>query len=558
MEFPTLPRPASAGPLPWKDLAAWPSVPELLSQTAARFGDRAAFTSFDPERHTLTYRDVLAQVRLGAGALRRRGIQPGDRVGLSGKNSPEWGLAFFSILFADAVVVPLDATLSGDEVKNLLGASGAKLYWAEVDRREALAQAGVPAGVELLPLEAQPQAGAAGEPLAGNPARRGNDLAALMYTSGTTGNPKGVMLTHQNLVSDVYLAQFQMPLYHTDVFYALLPIHHSYTLAAVFLEAVCVGAEVVFGKKMVVAQILKDLKDAQVTMFLGVPLLFNRLLAGILKGIKEKGPVVNGILRGLMALSGFIKKTTGMNPGKALFGTVLAKAGLANIRICISGGGPLPASTFRGFNQLGIDFVQGYGLTETSPIVTINPVWHYKETSVGALLPQVEIKILDPDEKGQGVIALRGPMVMPGYYQNAEATAEVLSADGWLNTGDVGWVDSEHYVYLTGRAKNLIVTEGGKNVYPEEIEDRFQLYPEVDQILVRGYLLDEATRAEGIEAVIYPNQDAAVGATPERLAAIITEVNAGLHTWQKITKTTFVVQAMEMTSTKKIKRFAVG
>ncbi|MEI8094482.1 MAG: AMP-binding protein [Spirochaetales bacterium] len=555
MDIPNLaPRPARVGPAPWSHLAAWPSLPEMFTQTAQKFPDRACFTVFDPDEEHITYARAHQRMLVWAADLRRRGVAPGDRVGLCGKNSPEWALGFFAILFCDAVVVPLDASLKGEEVRALLVASGARMLWADQDRLEVLTQAGIPDGVQLLSLEASPEPALA--PLAA-PLRRGDDLAALLYTSGTTGNPKGVMLTHENLVSDAFLAQYNMPLFPTDVFYALLPIHHSYTLVAVFLVSMSCGAEVVFGKKMVVSQILKDLKQAKVTMFLGVPLLFNRLLAGILKGIKDKGPVVNGVLRFLMSVSGLLKKTTGLNPGKALFGAVLSQAGLADIRICISGGGPLPASTFRGFNQLGVDFVQGYGLTETSPIVTINPTWHYKETSVGSLIPQVELKILEPDSNGQGVIALRGPMVMKGYYQNPEATAEVLSSDGWLNTGDVGYIDDEHYVYLTGRAKNLIVTEGGKNVYPEEIEDRFQLFSEVDQILVRGYVVDEATRAEGIEAVIYPQQEPK-RPTDERLAAIVSEVNTGLHVWQKITKTTFVAEPMEMTSTKKIKRFTVG
>jgi long-chain acyl-CoA synthetase len=556
MDFPNLPpRPANAGVLPWAHLERWPSVPQLFAQTVAKHGERRCLTSFDPARNTLTYAQTSEKVKLWAGGLRALGVVPGDRVALCGKNSPDWAVGFLAILQADAIVVPLDVTLRADELQPLLTASGATVFLADRDRHEGLHTACPPIGVTLIDLETGPPAAA---PLKGDPLRRGTDLAALMYTSGTTGNPKGVMLSHENLVSDVFLSQYHMPLYPTDVFYALLPIHHSYTLLAVFLESMAVGCEVVFGKKMVVAQILKDLKEAQVTMFLGVPLLFNRLLAGILKGIADKGPVVNGVLRGLMGLSGFIKKTTGLNPGKSLFGAVLAQAGLSHIRVCISGGGPLPASTFRGFNQLGLDFVQGYGLTETSPIVTLNPVWHYKEASVGALVPGVQVKVLDPDQNGQGVLALKGPMVMQGYYQNPEATAEVLTPDGWLNTGDVGWVDTENYVYLTGRAKNLIVTEGGKNVYPEEIEDRFQLFTEVEQVLIRGYIAEEATRAEGIEAVVYPSQEPALSPTPERLNAIVSEVNGTLHSWQKITRVSFRDQPMEVTSTRKIKRFTVG
>jgi long-chain acyl-CoA synthetase len=304
-------------------------------------------------------------------------------------------------------------------------------------------------------------------------------------------------------------------------------------------------------------------------MFLGVPMLFNKLLNGIMRGIREKGVVVYGLIRGLMWISGFIKKTTGINPGKSLFGSILEKASLRSIRICISGGGPLAPVVFRQYNQLGIDFVQGYGLTETSPILTLNPKDHYKETSVGKVIPQAEMRILDPDERGVGEIIVKGPMVMQGYYEMPEETAEVFTEDGFFRTGDVGYLDRENYLYLTGRAKNLIVGEGGKNVYPEEIENAFQLYGEIDQIMVRGYPSEGPLGGEEIEALVYPDKDFFAGSgggadgtsgtdIAERIRAIVAEVNKEqLQSYQRISRTTILDEPMEMTSTKKIKRQTV-
>jgi long-chain acyl-CoA synthetase len=371
------------------------------------------------------------------------------------------------------------------------------------------------------------------------------------------GQPKGVMLTHANFSSDCFLSQNHLNIFATDVFYALLPIHHSYTMLAVFIEAISVGAEVVFARKLAVTQMLRDFKQAGVTMFLGVPLLFNKLLAGILDGVKKKGPVVYGLIRAMMAVSGVVKKTTGINPGKFLFHSLLDRASLATMRICISGGGPLAPSVFRQFNQLGLDFVQGYGLTETSPILALNPVAHYKENSVGKIIPEVELRILDPDETGQGEIAVRGPMVMKGYYKSPEATAAVLSDDGWLRTGDVGRVDSENYLEITGRCKSLIVTEGGKNVYPEEIEFAFQLYEEVDQVLVRGFLLDKELLSEGIEALIYPATEH--HGQPEsdlrlRFQKVIDQVNATLLPYQRISRFVVLDEPMAMTTKRTIRR----
>jgi long-chain acyl-CoA synthetase len=557
----------------------WPTLPEMFALTARRYPTRPCFTVYEPDRKSLSYAEAKARVDRVARKLRSIGIGRGDRVAVTGKNSPEWAVAYLATLTAGAVVVPIDYQLSAADIAKLMTAGDVCALFVDEEKEAELAAACVGLKARFSLAAGRPgyvyDLEAADAPAFEPPAE--GDLAAILFTSGTTGTPKGVMLSHKNFVSDCYLAQGNMWIYHTDVFYALLPIHHSYTMLAVFIEALSVGAEVVFGKRMVIKQVLKELKEAKVTMFLGVPLLFNKVLAGIMKGVREKGPVVYGLIRALLGLSGFIKKVTGVNPGKKLFRSVLDKASLASIRICISGGGPLAPSVFRRYNQLGIDFVQGYGLTETSPILTLNPTYAYIETSIGKTIPRVEMKILDPDPDGIGEIAVRGPMVMAGYYKNPAETAKVLSSDGWLKTGDVGYMDAKNYVYLTGRAKNMIVTEGGKNVYPEEIENRFQLFDEVEQVLVCGYVEDEATRSEGIEALLFPNPErfkadgegraSPAGASAPtmdwkaaeaRLREVVEEINQKLLPYQRISKVTVLREKLEETTTKKIKRFSAA
>ena len=535
----------------------WPSLVELFLATVARHPDRPCFTVYDEERHSLTYaqaRDKIAAVA----SLLTDFVKPGDKVALSGANSPEWALAYLGILAAGAVVVPLDHQLKVDEALRLYEVGDCVGFFADsvkfADFQKS-ANARFAWGLDADQSPSVATLDPSSEPLP--PVRPSSELAAILFTSGTMGLPKGVMLTHANLSSDCFLSQANLNIFPTDVFYALLPIHHSYTMLAVFIEAISVGAEIVFARKLAVTQMLKDFKQSGVTMFLAVPLLFNKLLAGILDGVKKKGPVVYGLIRFLMAVSGVIKKTTGINPGKTIFHSVLDRASLATMRICISGGGPLAPSVFRQYNQLGLDFVQGYGLTETSPILALNPVAHYKEDSVGKMIPEVELKILDPDETGQGEIAVRGPMIMQGYYKNPEATAAVLSADGWLRTGDVGRVDNENYLAITGRSKSLIVTEGGKNVYPEEIEFAFQLHDDVDQVLVKGFLIDEALRSEGIEAFIYPSTEHQ--GKPEadlrpRFQKVIDQVNSTLLPYQRISRFTLLEEPMAMTTKRTIKR----
>lgn len=544
----------------------WPTLPEMFSITVKRFPDRRCLTAFSPDTLEFTYQETYDKVTGIANNLVKSGVQKGDRVAVTGKNSPEWAIAYLAVLYAGGVVVPLDYQLPAKTMDALMKHSDVKIAFVDEELfNEVGKEVSLEKKISLSPGKKPYLLNMVVKAHQERVMPEEGDLAAILYTSGTTGSPKGVMLTHSNLVCDCFLAQAHMTLYETDVFYALLPIHHSYTMLAVFIEALSVGAELVFGKKLVVSQIFKDLRQGNVTMFLGVPMLFNKLIKGVMSGIREKGIAVYGLIRFLMFISGLIKKTFKVNPGKKMFKGILKKISLDTNRICICGGGPLPSSTFKMFNQLGIDFVQGYGLTETSPILTLNPVTAYRESSVGLLLPEVEMKILNQDERGIGEIAVKGPMVMQGYYKNKEATDEIMLEGGWLNTGDVGYLDRDGYLYLTGRKKSLIVTEGGKNVFPEEIEDLFQLYEEVEQILILGYIIDKKEKTEGIQALVHPSETfiermkqagtASDQDIEKRINEIIDEVNKGLPAYKKISRVHVLSEPMEMTTTKKIKRF---
>lgn len=547
----------------------WPTLPEMFSITAERYPNRPCFTDFVPERVTRNYTEVLQNMKKLANWLAVSGVTKGSHVAVTGKNSSEWATVYMATLFAGATIIPIDYGLHEPEVENLLKTAKPLFFFVDEEKYEYFRSH--PNGAKIFSLSPKYQETyvynlESKDTATITPATE-MDTAAILFTSGTTGVPKGVMLSHRNLVSDCYIAQTHLDLYPTDVFYALLPIHHSYTMQAAFIEPMSVGAEVVFGKTMAVTRMLKELKEGKITILLGVPLLFNKLLAGILKGIKDKGPVVNGIMHFLMGLSYVIKKVFKVNPGKKLFKAVLEKASISTLRIAICGGGPLAASIFKVYNELGIDFIQGYGLTETSPIIALNPVDNFKVESVGRyFVSHMEMKILEPDENGIGEVAVKGPMVMKGYYNMPAETAEVFTEDGWFKTGDLGKLDSEGYLYLAGRAKNLIVTEGGKNVYPEEIENQFQLITDIEQITVQGYIMDEATKSEGIEALIYPSdelfnrlkiqrgdiEDTTV--VKETVEGIVAEVNKKLQPYARISRITILEEALEMTTTKKVKR----
>jgi long-chain acyl-CoA synthetase len=549
----------------------WPTLVEMFDITTKRYPDNRCFSAFVPKKEEFTYLEVKTIVGKIANYLLKSGVKKGDKIAVTGKNSPEWAMAYLGILTAGAIVVPLDNMFKDVEMEKLLAFADVTRLFADKDRLVSLDRDNKLGLVEKISLEPCEQfpflLDCQEDGFRDREAIVDTDTAAILFTSGTTGTPKGVMLSHRNLVSDCYLAQGNMWIYDTDVFYAILPIHHAYTMLAVFLEALSVGAAVVFGKKLVISQVFKEMREGKVTMFLGVPMLFNKMIGGLMGGVREKGLLVYGIVRFLMGFSGFVKKVFKVNIGKKMFTFLLKNLSLENNRICISGGGPLPASTFKMFNELGIDFVQGYGLTETSPITHLNPVEAYIETSVGKSVPQVQVKIVNPDAEGNGIIYLKGPMVMQGYYKNQEATDEVIE-DGWLITGDVGHQDAKGYLYLTGREKNVIVTEGGKNVFPEEVEDHFQLYDEIDTICVCKYNIDTKAKKEGIRALVYPSQaycekmekehgNSYRAEVEKRIQEIVSEVNKELQSYKKITKVQLVDEPFEMTSTKKVKRFVV-
>ena len=541
----------------------WPTIKELFHINTMRYPDNTCWKEYSPKEFSLTYKEAEEKVKEVSSWFLSLGVKKGDKIIVSGKNSVAWAFTYIAVQYAGCTVVPLDSSLHDEDFIKFAKFSDSVVLVADNDRMKKVAGSLPMLGYASLEENGTyPSIMTLSAPYRDGHVMTEDDVAAILFTSGTTGTPKGVMLTNKNIVSDIFISQANMNIYPSDVFYAILPIHHAYTMLAVFMEGLGSGASVVFGKKLVVSQMLKELKEAKVTMFLGVPMIFNKLYAGLLAGVRKKGVVVYGLIRFLMGISGFLKKAFGLKVGKKMFGFLLKNLSLENCRICICGGGPLPSSTFQGFNELGLDFVQGYGLTETSPITHLNPIYAFKVESVGKNVALTEAKIVDADSEGNGVIYIKGPQVMKGYYKNQEATDEILDKDGWINTGDVGHIDSEGYLYLTGRAKSIIVTDGGKNVFPEEIEDKFQLYDDIEQICIIGYVKDKALKAEGIRAIIYPSKNVRETMKDDeiqkKMEGIISDVNKNLQAYKKISMVTVAKEPLEMTSTKKIKRFVVA
>lgn len=573
---------------PWKYLdefrgkdfnGEWPTFPEMLQIQVKRNGDRPYFTDFEGSngsKNTLTYNQVFEKVTVLANWLIANGIKKGDKVVVSGKNSPEWGVVYLATLYASGIIVPVDNGLHEPDVCNIIKRSEPKIAIVDSEKIDFLSKEFPSLLIKSLNSKKDDYVYnlKAENTVELNEPVSENDTAAILFTSGTTGIPKGVMLSHKNLICDGFIAQTNLTIHSTDVFYALLPVHHAYTMQAAFIVPLECGAEIVFGKSMAVTRLMKELKEGKITIMLGVPLLYNKLLAGINKGLKSKGPVVVGLMGFLRGISFLVKKLTGKNIGKSLFKAVLQQANIYTLRVAICGGGPLTKGVFKQYQAMGLDFIQGYGLTETAPILTLNPCEHFKIESIGRDFSPYEDLRIQNTETGEygigpdfiGEIVVKGPMVMQGYYKMPEETAAMYNKDGFLKTGDLGWMDNEHYVMLCGRAKNLIVTNGGKNVYPEEIEDGFQLYTDIQQVTVQGYYKDGDTSSEEIEALIYPSDDMYNRLNVDRTAdpenekvlkevnEIVAKVNKTFQSYSHITKVTILKEALEMTTTLKVKR----
>jgi long-chain acyl-CoA synthetase len=472
-----------------------------IQETAARYpGKTAVQMKIDNAYRQYTYRDLVRIVSSAARALSERGIVKGDRVAILSENRPEWIFAYLSTVSCGAVIVPLDAQLTEKEVALLLASSEAKAVFVSSACRPKL-----PPNHSLTILAFDPGDGlqfnemlTAHPDAAVPPAPSPGDLAALLYTSGTTGDPKGVMLSYGNLASNAASVTKLEILRPEDNLLCILPLHHTYPAIACILLPFGIGTTVTLLNSLKGPDITACMKETTVSVMLGVPQLFAGLRRAIFDEIRKKHVVVRSIVKLLLTVNGLLRNTMNVNAGKALFGKVHAMFGPA-FRLFASGGARLEPDVYTDMTRLGFTIIEGYGLTETSPVCTFNPLDKQKPGSIGIPIPGVEVRIANPDENGQGEIAVRGPNVMRGYYRKPQETAEVLR-DGWFYTGDLGYRDKDGYLFITGRSKEMIVLPTGKKIFPEELEKFYKQIPAIKEIcLIQG--------ERGLEAAVVPDFD---------------------------------------------------
>jgi long-chain acyl-CoA synthetase len=385
-----------------------------------------------------------------------------------------------------------------------------------------------------------------------------DDIASLIYTSGTTGKPKGVMLTHGNFLSNVKSIQEAKIIDERDCLLSVLPMHHSYPFMINFLFALLSGARIVYLQSLKGPDILKTISDKNVTALVGVPQLFAMFRRGMIDGIGKTPTPFKWIALSLLKLSGFMRNKLGINPGKIIFSKIHKRFG-KRFRFFVSGGAKLDPKVSQDIESLGFTILEGYGLTETSPVISFNPPGGIKRGSVGLPLPEVEIKILHPNEEGTGEIAVRGPNVMKGYYRNQEETDKVIK-DGWFLTGDLGHIDKDGYLYITGRSKEVIVLSSGKNIYPEEIEKHYLQSRLIKEICVFGEGKTPGI-ADMLKAVIVPNieymKEENIANFNEAVKWQINSLSAKLPSYKRIMGYEVYQHALPKTTLGKLKRYVI-
>jgi long-chain acyl-CoA synthetase len=488
-------------------------IPQLADFAARQHGEAPFLLRRTPEGWTgFSFAGAARAMHAFAALLDELGVMPGDRVGLQSENRPEWGLAWMAIIEAGAVVVPLDAQLRSQEVGEILDTAGARFCVVsarqhpllEEVRRERLASLRL---IALDPVPGLPGWDDAQRrfPAAAAPERHADpgDLAVVIFTSGTTGQAKGVMLSHANLLSNVEGVAQTFEFGPGDRFLSVLPLHHTFESTGGLLCPLRVGASVAYARSLKSGELREDLRDSGATILLGVPLLYEKMLTAIHRGVEEAPWPRRLLARSLLAFVRLARVTTGARLGGRLMRGLRAASGMERVRMFVSGAAALPPELFWGFIDLGWQVLEGYGLTECSPVVAANRPHHPRPGAVGWPLVGVDVRIDRPDEEGNGEIAVRGPNVMLGYFANPQATAEVLR-DGWFHTGDLGRLLGDGRVRITGRLKNMIATAAGKKIYPEEIEVLLGNCPYVLEVVVVGGR-EERTGREEVQAHIVPN-----------------------------------------------------
>ncbi len=529
-----------------------PGLIERIQQQAQAEPSKPAFV-YDPGDGAveITYAAFMQQAQAAAQQLRDRGGQPGDRVVLFAGNSPRWCTAYLAIHMAGMTVVPLDAGYTEREVGAICTfvEPAAAICDAEHD---PLLPACVSTRIGLDEWAYDAEA-TAFEPV---PLADGQPLS-IIFTSGTTGDPKGVMLSERNILSNVEAVVDAGFVRHRDRPLLMLPLHHVYACTVTFLSPLCAGGTLVFPKSIKGEDIGAAIREQGVTIFPTVPQVLGMFRKRMYDTIQSQ-PFFKRLAFSWLARLNRCCRAVGINTNRVLLRSV--HKNFPKLRFFAAGGARLEPDVFHDLQRLGFKIVEAYGLTETSPLVTMNTPKRQVAGAVGQAIPGVEVRI-DPSDPSReaGEVCVRGPNVMMGYYKNPDATAKVIK-DGWFHTGDLGYLDEKGNLFLTGRAKEIIVLPSGKNIYPEELEKHYAQPEAIEEVCVLSLPAKDG-QGENLTAVVYPNmayfRRYKAGNLLQDVKYVIENVALQLPSYQRVTRVELASEPFPRTRLSKLKRFQV-
>ena len=474
---------------------------DMINKSVAKFSDRPAYvfkTEKKGEFKEITYKQLKNDIDSLGTALINLGLE-GKRVAVIGENRYEWGVTYLAVVNGTGTIVPLDKALPENEIESLIIRSGVEAivysnkyneimndlkekkntdlkYFISMDLDES--ENGIISFKKLLTR---------GKELLENGDKRFIDakinveeMRIMLFTSGTTSKSKAVMLSHKNIASNLMDISSVLKVREDDRFLSFLPLHHTFECTTGFLLPLSVGASIAFCDG--IRHIAENIKEYDITFMVSVPVLYENMCKKIMKSIKDqgKGTTVNV---GMKVSNALLK--VGLDIRGKLFKQLHDSLG-SKLRLLVAGGAALDPDTEKTFNSLGINMVQGYGLTESSPVIAVEDDKYKKIGSIGKALPTLDVKIDKPNEEGIGELLVKGPTIMLGYYENEEATKETIDKEGWLHTGDLAKIDKDGFIFITGRKKFVIVLKNGKNIYPEELEILINKIAGVKECFVYG------------------------------------------------------------------------
>ncbi|GMU95295.1 AMP-binding protein [Ignavibacterium sp.] len=551
------------------------SVQDMLLHSAKEYSDKIALEDLtDYPIPKVTYKELRDFVFRFGKALNEIGLRERDHIAVIGENRVQWGITYLTAMTFNLVIVPIDKNLTTNEILNIIHESDAKaIVFSNTFKEMLLEKKSSLMKLKYLismdddkstdenfsMLELIEKQNAYVDKL---PEIDPSEMAEIIFTSGSLGRAKGVMLSQKNLAANLMAMTSMIKIFPEDRFLSVLPIHHTYECTCGFLCPLYAGSSVHYARSL--KTVVDDLQKVKATILLGVPLLYDKMFKRIYKGIQED-KVKSKIVPPLVKLTNIASAIGWKGAKKIIFSELHKKFG-GSIRLFIAGGAAPDPKVAKGLREFGFNFVQGYGLTETAPIVALNRLYAFKDNAAGLPLPGVQIKINNPDADGVGEIFVRGDNVMLGYYKNPQLTQEAFE-DGWFKTGDLGFFDEDGFLHIAGRKKNVIIANNGKNVFPEEIEDLLNRSPFIQECMVYGEKdekHDEVIAAQIVtdaEAFIEYSEKNNVQITPELVNNIISEeikkVNKELANYKQIRRFYIRDTEFEKTTTQKIKRYLI-